>query len=153
MEEGNKDEVVEKKEKGVSRKEFDGLKEEVNSGFKQIIDLIKQKPEEKAKAEVAEKKVDEAAADVGDVNPRYEARAREVLGSRLERTFVTYPKGGGTLFTIVITKEASNAPKDYMERMKEDRRTVNIEREEFRGEDGVGKWATLVLQNLNRTLR
>lgn len=140
-------------DKAVSREEFDGLKSEMGKGFEQIIGLIKQKPEEKKKAEVAEKKVDEASADVGDMNPRYHAKVVEILGDKVDRTFLTYPKGGGTLFTIVITKAASNSPKDYMERMKEDRRTVNIEREEFRGEDGVEKWAKLVLQNLNRTLR
>ena len=139
--------------KAVSREEFDGLKKEVSSGFEQIIGLIKQKPEEKVKQEKEDKKVDEAASDVGDMNPRYHAKVVEVLGERVERTFLTYPKGGGTLFTIVIKKEFSNSPKDYLERMKEDRRTVNIEREEFRGEEGVEKWAKLVLQNLNRTLR
>lgn len=140
-------------EKEVSREEFDGLKKEMGDGFKQIVDLIKQKPEEKTKAAVEEKKVDEAASDVGDMNPRYHAKVVEVLGEKVERTFLTYPKGGGTLFTIVIKNEFSNSPKDYLERMKEDRRTVNLEREEFRGEDGVEKWAKLVLQNLNRTLR
>ncbi len=137
----------------VSRGEFDGLKKEVNEGFDTLIRLIKQKPEEKAKAEVAEKKVDEAAADIGDMNPRYHAKVVEVLGEKVERTFLTYPKGGGTLFTIVIKAEFSNAPKDYLERMKEDRRTVNLEREEFRGEDGVERWAKLVRDNLNRKLR
>ena len=139
--------------KDVSREEFDGLKNEMTDGFKQIVDLIKQKPEEKAKAAVQEKKVDEAAADIGDMNPRYHAKVVEVLGEKVGRTFLTYPKGGGTLFTIVIKDQFSNSPKDYLERMKEDRRTVNIEREEFRGEDGVEKWAKLVRDNLNRTLR
>lgn len=142
----------------VSQKEFDGLKDEMNKNFSQLIDLIQNKPDNglttgmKAKAEES-KKVDEAAPDTASVNPRYDAKAKEVLGDRLERTYVTYPKGGGTLFTIVIDRKFSNAPKDYLERMKEDRRTVNIEREEFRGEDGVEKWAKIVLQNLNRTLR
>lgn len=157
---GSTTETVVKKEEvndSVSRKEFDSLKEEVNGGFKNLADLIKNQakvtPEEKAKAAVVEKKVDEASADIGDMNPRYHAKVVEVLGSKVERTFLTYPKGGGTLFTIVIKREFSNAPKDYLERMKEDRRTVNIEREEFRGEDGVEKWAKLIQQNLNRTLR
>ncbi len=144
-------------DENVSREEFDGLKKEVSSGFEQIIGLIKKQatatPEQKAKEVVQEKKVAEADPDIGDMNPRYHAKVVEVLGDRVERTFLTYPKGGGTLFTIVVSKEASNAPKDYMERMKEDRRTVNIEREEFRGEDGVEKWAKLVLANLNRPLR
>jgi len=144
----------EKKEEGfVSKEEFNVLKDDMNKSFSQIVDLIKQKPEEKAKAAVEEKKVDEASADVADMNPRYDAKAKEVLGERISRTYVTYPKGGGTLFTIVIDEKFSNSPKDYLERMKEDRRTVNLEREEFRGEDGVEKWAKLILQNLNRTLR
>ena len=137
----------------VSKEEFNTLKDDMNKSFATILDFMKQKPEEKAKATVQEKKVDEAASDISDVNPRYDAKVKEVLGEKVERTFVTYPKGGGTLFTIVIKTEFSNSPKDYLERMKEDRRTVNIEREEFRGEDGVEKWAKLVLQNLNRTLR
>lgn len=144
----------------VSREEFEGLKKEVTGGFEQIIGLMKKQeaqvkatPEEKAKIAAVEKKIDEAAADVGDMNPRYHQKVVDILGEKVERTFLTYPKGGGTLFTIVIGKEFSNAPKDYLERMKEDRRTVNIEREEFRGEDGVEKWAKLVLQNLNRALR
>lgn len=142
------------KEKGfVSKAEFDGLKEEVSSGFKFLADLIQAPKEEVAKKAEEGKKVSEASADVADVNPRYDAKAKEVLGERIQRTYVTYPKGGGTLFTIVIDKKFSNSPKDYLERMKEDRRTVNIEREEFRGEDGVEKWAKLILQNLNRTLR
>lgn len=134
----------------VSREEFDGLKKEVTSGFETLIGLIKQKPEEKKKNEVLDKKIDTASSDISDFNQRYDAKAREVLGERLERTYITYPKGGGTEFTIVIKKEFSNAPKDYLERMKEDRRTVSIEREEYRGEDGVEKWAKLVLQNLER---
>lgn len=137
----------------VSKEKFDEFSNNVNKSFEQLIGLIKQKPEEKAKATVEEKKVDEASADVSDINPRYDAKAKEILGERVSRTFVTYPKGGGTLFTIVIDEKFSNSPKDYLERMKEDRRTVNLEREEFRGEDGVEKWAKLILQNLGRTLR
>jgi hypothetical protein len=147
------DTMEEEKVSSVSREEFDSLKEEVTSGFREIVGLIKAKPEEKVKMEVEEKKVAEASSDVLDVNPRYHAKALEVLGEKLGRTYVTYPKGGGTLFTIVINEKFSNAPKDYLERYKEDKRTVNLEREEFRGEEGAEKWAKLVLQNLNRTLR
>lgn len=139
--------------KNVSKEEFDGFKKEIDGNFNKLFDMMKAKPEEKAKAEVQAKKVSEASPDIQDVNPRYEAKAKEILGEKLERTYVTYPKGGGTLFTVVIKREFSNSPKDYLERYKEDKRTVNIEREEFRGEDGVEKWAKLILQNLNRTLR
>ena len=135
-------------------------KEEFNNRFDGIEKLLLQmqtKPTEAAaeikKIDVQTKAVEEASSDVGDMNPRYDAKAKEILGERMDRSFVTYPKGGGTLFTIVIKKEFSNSPKDYLERMKEDRRTVNIEREDFRGEDGVEKWSKLILQNLNKTLR
>lgn len=147
-----------KKEKDfVSKEEFNSLKDNMNKSFEQIISLIKDKPSgikiEATKKNEEDKKINEANSDVSDFNPRYDSKAREVLGEKIERTFLTYPKGGGTFFTIVIKKEFSNSPKDYLERMKEDRRTVNIEREEYRGEDGVEKWAKLILTNLNRTLR
>lgn len=147
---------AEKNSKFVSKEEFDVLKEDMGKNFSQILDLLQKPATTQAEATkiVAEtKKVDEAASDVADMNPRYDAKAREILGERIERTYVTYPKGGGTLFTIVIKNQFSNSPKDYLERMKEDRRTVNIEREEFRGEDGVEKWAKLILANINRPLR
>lgn len=145
------------KEGFVAKAEFNDFKEEMNTNFKQIIDLMQSKVKVEdvgavKKVEEA-KKIVEANPDIADINPRYDAKAKEVLGERLDRTYVTYPKGGGTLFTVVINRKFSNSPKDYLERMKEDRRTVNIEREEFRGEDGVEKWAKLILQNLNRTLR
>lgn len=151
MEEDKKDEVVEEVVKDfVSKEEFDGLKSDMTKSFAQIIELIKQKPEEKVKAAVEEKRVDEAGVDTSGQNPRYEAKVREILGDKVERTYLTYPKGGGTLFTIVIKNEFSNAPKDYLQMYKVDNRTVNLEREEFRGEDGVERYAKLVLANLNR---
>lgn len=134
----------------VSKEEFNGLKDEMKSSFSELINLIKQKPEEKTKTEAKDKQINEAGSDMADVNPRYDAKAREVLGEKLDRTYVKYPKGGGTLFTIVVKKEFSNSPESYLNVMKEDHRTVNIEREEFRGEDGVEKWAKLVLANLNK---
>lgn len=137
--------------KAVSREEFDGLKEDMNKSFAQIVELIKQKPEEKVKQAAEDKKIDTANTNVSEINLRYDAKAREILGEKLERTYLEYPPGGGSLFTIVIKKEFSNAGKDYLERMREDRRTMNIEREDYRGEDGVEKWAKLILANLNRT--
>lgn len=144
-----------KEEKFVTKEAFDEKFNSLEGSLLKIVDLIQKPnmPAEVAKQAVETRKVDEAGSDTGDVNPRYDAKVREVLGEKVERTFVKYPKGGGTLFTIVIKKEFSNSPKDYLERMKEDHRTVNIEREEFRGEDGVEAWAKLVRQNLSRTLR
>lgn len=154
MEETKKEEpVVIKKEVAVSRKEFEGLKDDMQKSFAQIVELIKQKPEDKAKQAVEDKKIDEASSVTSQFNPAYDAKVKEILGEKVERTFITYPKGGGTLFTVVIKKEFSNSPKDYLELYKQDHRTVNIEREEFRGEDGVEKWAKLILSNLNRQNR
>jgi|GEM_PF-3391377 len=141
----------------VSREEFDSLKGEMNKSFAQIVDLIKDKPKSAEVDAVSsakeDKKIDEASSDMSEINPRYNAKAKEVLGERLARTYTVYPKEGGLLFTIVVAEKFSNAPKEYLAEMKEDRRTVNLEREEFRGEDGVEKWAKLVLQNLNRPVR
>ena len=158
MEEDNKIEeeenkIEEEENNFVSKTEFDELKNDMTKSFAQIVELIKQKPEEKEKQIAEDKKIDEANTNIGEINNRYDKKAREILGDRVERTYVEYPKGGGTLFTIVIKKEFSNAGQEYLERMKEDRRTINIEREEYRGEDGVEKWAKLILQNLNRVLK
>jgi len=157
-----KEVVIPKKEKKVkenfvSKEEFDTLKQDMNKSFQQIVDLIKDKPSgakvDATKRVESEKKIDEANSDMSDFNQRYDSKAKEILGDKIERTFITYPKGGGTLFTIVIKREHSNSPKDYLERYKEDKRTVNLEREEFRGESGVEAWAKLILANLNRTSR
>lgn len=141
------------KKEFVSKEEFDNLKNNMNASFAQIIDMMKKTPEDKVKAKVEDKKVDEASPNISEVNPRYDAKVKEILGDRVEKTIVDFPKGGGTFFTIVVKREFSNAPKDYLNLMKEDRRTINLEREGFRGEDGVERWAKLVLQNLERKTR
>lgn len=144
-----------KQDKFVTKEAFDQKFTSLENSLASIVDILSKPnvPAEVAKQAVETQKVDEASHDTGDTNPRYDAKAKEILGEKVERTFVKYPKGGGTLFTVVIKKEFSNAPKDYLERMKEDQRTVNIEREEFRGEDGVEAWAKLIKANLGRTLR
>lgn len=138
----------------VSKEEFSKLEESVSTGFNAIMDLLSKTPEQKVQAKAQDKNVEEASSDIyEESNPRYTAKAKEILGDRLERTYISYPKGGGTMFTIVIARQYSNANPEYLEIMKEDRRTINLEREEFRGEEGVEKWAKLILQNLNRPLK
>ena len=90
----------------------------------------------------------EGTADWAEVHPVHDKVAREILGSAVDRTYMKYPKGGGTLFTVVIKREFSNAPKDYIDRMKEDHRTCNLEVERYRGEEGVKRWCLLIRQNL-----
>ena len=58
------------------------------------------------------------------------------------------PKGGGTLFTVVIKPEFSNAAPEYLERYKADRRTKEIGSE---GLSGVETWCKLIRANLKRS--
>lgn len=155
MTEETKQKIAEsKRANAVSKTDFDTLKSNVDNlkdNIATLLELMQKPKEEVAKIAVENKKIDEASPDAQDVNPRYDAAARQILGDRVERTYVKYPKGGGTLFTIVIKKDYSNAGQAYLGLTKEDHRTVNIEREEYRGEDGVIAWSKLVLQNLKRS--
>jgi hypothetical protein len=100
-------------------------------------------PEEvKKEAEIAK-----AAPQEEIVNPNWLSKAKEVLGEKLERCEVFYPKAGGTIFTLVISPKFSNAPHEYIERHKEDRRSKEIGNE---GMEGVENWCKLVLANLNK---
>jgi hypothetical protein len=127
----------------VSKKEFDELKSSVSD----LVGLVK----EMAKTKVdtpetpTEKEVKLATFDNNPVNPEWERMAKEIIGEPLDHCEVAYPKRGGVLFTIVIKTEMSNAPKDYLERMKVDRRTREIGNE---GQEGVEAWCRLVASNL-----
>ena len=76
-----------------------------------------------------------------------EEKAQEILGEALERCEVQYLRRGGTVFTVVIKNEHSNASVEYLERMKVDRRSREIGNE---GIEGVEIWCKLVAQNLRR---
>jgi hypothetical protein len=93
------------------------------------------------------KAVDKAAHDQAPMNPAWEDKAREIIGEAVDHCEVLYPVSGGTLFTVVIKPEFSNAPKEYLERMHADRRTKDVEKE---GIGGVENWAKLIRQNLRR---
>jgi hypothetical protein len=101
-------------------------------------------PEAKELAEVKKAKQDEAP-----INPSWEEDAREIIGEAVDHCEVFYPKGGGTIYTVVIKPEFSNAPKEYLERNKVDRRSREIGAEGF---SGVQAWNKLVRQNLKRSL-
>ena len=96
----------------------------------------------KEQTEVAKAKYNEAP-----MNPAWEEKAREIIGEPMDRCEVFYPKAGGQIFTVVIKSEFSNAPKEYMERMKEDRRSREIGNE---GIAGVETWCKLIKANLKR---
>ena len=101
-------------------------------------------PEAKESEEIRKAKFDQAP-----INPAWEEKAREIIGEAVDHCEVFYPKQGGQLFTVVIKDEFSNAPKEYLERMKSDRRTREIGNE---GISGVELWCKLIRQNLKRTL-
>lgn len=81
------------------------------------------------------------------INPEWEEKAREVLGDYLDHCEVDYPKAGGTVFTVVVNTEKSNAPEEYLKAHKEDRRSREIGNE---GLEGVEQWCKLVKANLLR---
>jgi len=93
------------------------------------------------------KAVDKAAHDQAPMNPAWEDKAREIIGEAVDHCEVLYPVSGGTLFTVVIKPEFSNAPKEYLERMHADRRTKDVEKD---GIGGVEVWSKLIKANLRR---
>jgi hypothetical protein len=105
-----------------------------------------------AKALIPETPLEKEIAKAGpaileSVNPEWVEIAKAVIGPALERCEEKHLRNGGLLFTIVIKKEFSNAPDNYLAEFKEDRRTKEIGAE---GIGGVENWCKLVKQNLSR---
>lgn len=130
--------------------QFNSLAESVGS----LVELIKSGALATAPAAAisatetpVEREVRKAAPDVNPVNPAWEEKAREIVGDALDHCEVLYPKQGGVIFTLVIKQEFSNAPTEYLERHKVDRRSREIGNE---GIEGVEQWCKLVKSNLNR---
>ncbi len=94
-----------------------------------------------------EKEVRKAAPDNMPVNPAWDEKAKEILGDYLDHTEVLYLKNGGVVFRIIVKLEKSNAPKEYLERMKVDARSKEVSAE---GMEGVENWCKLVKQNLTK---
>lgn len=142
---------LEPKPKYVTEERFNVL----NDSVSEMISILKGKngastgpvtPIEQ-KETINTREVNEAKPNQTPVSPVWEEEAVKILGNYLDHCEVFYPREGGTHFTVVIKKELSNAPKDYLDRMKQDRRTKDVSRD---GLDGVIKWCTLVKQNLSR---
>ena len=127
----------------VKRSEFDELKDSIAELAHVVKDMVKTKVD--VPETPTEKEVKLATFDNNPINPEWERMAREIIGEPLDHCEVAYPKRGGVLFTIVIKTEFSNAPKDYLERMKVDRRTKEIGNE---GQEGVEAYCKLVASNL-----
>ena len=90
------------------------------------------------------KEVEKAKNDKIYVNPTWEEKAREILGERVD---YCYQSTDGNLFTVVIKEEFSNAPKEYLQMYKLDKRSKAIGSE---GVSGVETFCKLILQNLKR---
>jgi len=150
------------KEKKLTIKEVNEKVEKLSNNVSQLVEILSKKQKEKechcddGTCDAHKKKEDnkdvrkEGIADWAEVHPVHDNTARDILGNLVDRTYMKYPKGGGALFTVVIKREFSNAPKDYLERMKEDHRTANLETERFRGEEGAKRWCLLIKQNLSK---
>lgn len=111
--------------------------------FGELLDLVKSIASKPAvaptEAEVKkEKEIAEVGPDNVPVNPQWEKKVREIIGKSpkgdeiVDRCEMMYPKHGGTLFTVVIKKEFSNAPVEYLKAHMEDRRTRKSETAEWR---------------------
>lgn len=131
----------------VSKEEFNSKFDSLQGAMGKMLDMMEKTSTPGNPAQVEAKAVEEAKYDTqAAINPSWEAAAREALGVKLDHCEVNYPKEGGLQFTIVIKKEHSNAPKDYLERYKSDRRTKEVGKT---GYEGVVEWIKRVNQNLN----
>jgi len=97
-----------------------------------------------------DKEIRKAGPRREQVNPEWEEKAKEILGDYFDHCEVEYLKHGGTVFTLVINAEKSNAPAEYLHLYKTDRRSKEIGNE---GIEGVESWCKLVMQNLKRPTR
>lgn len=141
-----------KQEKPVSRKEFNDLAK----GVGDLVELIKSgaltgpggdKPAAAPETEQQKKEVAKASSNKYTVNPDWEELAREIIGEAVDHTEIQYIKGGGLMFTVVIKEDFTNAPADYLERHKVDRRSKEVGAE---GEAGVRIWCEQIRNNLKR---
>lgn len=130
--------------KYATREEFQSLQGSVG----QILELLSKKQEEPKELTVVKSfpKKDVADSDEVMINPRWEARAREILGDALDHCEMTFNEKGGVIFTVIVARERSNAPKDYLQMYKADRRSKEIGGE---GLNGVEEWCKRVKLNLN----
>lgn len=127
----------------------------LSGSISQLIEIMTAKKEEEKQEvkkepqkEIPVQNENTGTPNWAEVHPVHDKTAREILGELLDRTYMSYPKGGGTLFTVVIKKDFSNAPDLYLKTMKEDHRTCNLESDRYRGEDGAKRWCLLIKQNL-----
>lgn len=140
----------EKKVEFATVEQFNGLE----STMKSLVDVVTKLAERPVSVVSAtpeeikkDKEISSAGPNATPVNTVFEAKAREILGDQIERCEMLYQKSGGSVFTVVIKKEFSNAPKEYLAMYKEDKRSREIGNE---GVDGIEQFCKLISQNLKR---
>ena len=138
--------VVKSPQQFVTVEQFNQLTDVLGKLVDTVTEL-KNKPAPNTPAEKELQEVAKAKYDQAPINPAWEEKAREIIGEALDHCEIFYPKGGGQIFTVIIKSEFSNAPKEYLERCKVDRRSKEIGNE---GIGGVELWCKLVRANLRR---
>lgn len=137
---------AEAKQEFVSVVEFNKLTSVLETLVSTVTEL-KNRPVPTVAETKEEVEIKKAKPDHAPIPESWEESAREILGEMLDHVELLQPRGGGTLFTVVIKPEFSNAPKEYLERHKLDRRTKEIGNE---GISGVEAWCKLVRSNIKK---
>ncbi len=142
----------------VTQEQFSGLEKGVSKMTDLLEKLLTEKkdlesvgpgPAGAAKVESpAEKAISKAGPNQIPMNPEWEELAGSIIGEAMERCEIAYLKNGGVIFTVIIKKSHSNAPKDYLEMYKTDRRSKEIGSE---GLEGVEAWCKQIKSNLARS--
>ena len=131
-----------KKAEFVTKDQFEGLEKSVLS----LVEMVRERitpPAVKA-VSITPPVASEGESDYIEVNPHWRKVVNEVLGSDFDCQ-ILYPKSGGIQFTVIVPINKSNAPKEYLERHKTDRRTREIGN---RGIEGVKEHCLRIKQNL-----
>lgn len=118
--------------------------------LKQISDSVvelKSRPTIAATVPKIEQEIAKARPNQPLVNVEWEEDARTKIGEALDHCEIENPKNGGTIYTIVIKNEFSNAGKEYLERNKCDRRSCEVSTGGF---PAVQNWNKLVALNLKK---
>lgn len=127
----------------------------IEGTLENIASLLLQQTEAKSNppvAPVAETKLDKEITKAGPdkylpIPPGWEEKAKEIIGEPLEKCSMSYLENGGVIIEVYIKKEFSNAPKDYLEFYKVDKRSKSIGNE---GLGGAEQFFKLIAQNLAR---
>lgn len=133
----------------VTKEEF----EELNGSVNRLVDMLEKQMNATALVTpvpldpIQEKAIDNAGPNSAyTTDSEWDQIAKDIIGEAVDHTELER-KGGGIKFTVVIKPEFSNASKEYLERMKTDRRTREVGGE---GSEGVTQYCKLIKANLAR---